>query len=297
MERSDDSSPFAVELAQDPGANNFDGNPDWAPDARPECPDNVNLTVLADNPVLIGMDCEDTGPDYERTNVNEFPSSDPANGTLGPFQIGNPSTVEYTPNAGFRGTDSFEFRSFDGFGFGTDTGRVTITVVAPGQDVPGGGGPVPTCAGKRATIIGTPGNDVIFGIRRNDVIVGLGGRDEIRGGAAADTICGGGGNDVIRGLGGADRLYGNSGRDRISGGARNDRINGGTSHDRLSGASGRDRITGASGNDRLSGGSAADRLSGGSGRDRLNGGSARDRCAGGRGRDRARSCERRSSIP
>ena len=41
MERADGSSAFPVELSQDPGANDFDGNADWAPDARPVCPDST----------------------------------------------------------------------------------------------------------------------------------------------------------------------------------------------------------------------------------------------------------------
>ena len=277
MERADDTSPSPIELAQDPGANNFDGNPDWAPDGRPECPDNVNLTVLADNPVLVGIDCEDTGPDYERTDVREAPNSDPANGTLGPFQPGNPSTVQYTPRAGFTGTDSFRFIGFDDYGFGTDTGTVRITVVGQGQPMPGGG-PVPVCGGRTATVIGTPGDDMIFGVGSSDVIAGLGGDDEIRGGAAPDRICGGPGDDLIRGAGARDRLTGNSGKDRVSGGTGNDLISGGRANDRLGGGTGRDRIAGNSGNDRL------------------NGGPSRDTCRGGAGRDRARACERRSGI-
>ena len=299
MKPVDDPNSFPIELAQDPGANNFDGNPDWAPDGRPECPDNVNLTVLADNPVLLGMDCEDTGPDYERTAVREAPISDPANGTLGPFQIGDPSTVQYTPNPGFTGTDSFQFRGFDDYGFGSDTGTVNVTVVAPGTPLPGGGGgsgAIPKCAGKTATVIGTPGNDVIFGIGNDDVIVGLGGNDRIRGGAAADTMCGGSGRDLLVGLGGADRLSGNSGPDRVSGGRGNDRLSGGSAADRVSGGSGRDRLSGDRGNDRLSGGRGPDRLFGGAGRDRLSGGPSRDVCRGGKGRDRAASCERSSGL-
>ena len=41
MERSDDSSLFPVDLEDDVGSNNFDGNPDWAPDGSPDCPDGT----------------------------------------------------------------------------------------------------------------------------------------------------------------------------------------------------------------------------------------------------------------
>ena len=309
MERADDTSPSPISLAQDDGANNFDGNPDWAPDGRPLCPDDINVAAVAGNPVLIGMDCEDTGPQYERTSVNEFPTSQPANGTLGPFAIGNPSTVTYTPNPGVTGTDSFQFGSFDAYGFGSDPGTVTITVVAAGGAAGGGGagggggggaggGPVPTCGGRPATIVGTAGNNTLFGFGGNDVIVGLGGDDTIRGGGGNDIVCAGTGNDRILGGAGSDRLNGEAGRDRVSGGNGNDTASGGSGNDMLNGDRGQDRLSGGGGNDGLGGGAGRDRLSGGSGNDRLNGGSSRDTCAGGRGRrDRATGCERRSGIP
>jgi Tol biopolymer transport system component len=310
MKRADDTSPGAIELAQDDGANNFDGNPDWAPDGRPLCPDNINLTIISDNPVLIGMECDDTGPEYERTAVREFPSTDPANGTLGPFSVGDPSTVTYTPNPGFTGTDSFQFRSFDSYGFGTDTGTVKITVVAPGGGGGGGGGQLPTCGGRTATIVGSASNDTMFGFAGNDVIVSLGGNDTIRSGGGNDIVCSGSGRDRIDGGKGDDRLNGGSEPDRIIGGRGNDRLNGDSGNDSLFGNSGRDLlsgdggndslfgdsgqdlVSGGSGNDRLAGGSGRDRLSGGAGRDQLNGGSDRDTCSGGKGRNRLTSCER-----
>ena len=44
-----------------------------------------------------------------------------------------------------------------------------------------------TCAGKHATIVGTPGNDVIVGKKASDVIYGGGGNDRITGGPTATT--------------------------------------------------------------------------------------------------------------
>ena len=60
------------------------------------------------------------------------------------------------------------------------------------------------CNGLVPTIIGTPGNDLLFGRNGADVIMGLGGDDIIIGGNGADVICGGAGND---------RLLGNNGND------------------------------------------------------------------------------------
>ena len=60
--------------------------------------------------------CNDTGPAYERTNVKEIKDTQPAHGTLTQENPGDPFT--YTPNQGFVGTDSFQVKSFDDFGFG-----------------------------------------------------------------------------------------------------------------------------------------------------------------------------------
>src|SRR5687767_10966359 len=49
----------------------------------------------------------------------------------------------------------------------------------------------PTCAGKQATIVGTPGTDILTGTEANDVIVGGGGLDQIRGRGGDDVICAG----------------------------------------------------------------------------------------------------------
>jgi Ca2+-binding RTX toxin-like protein len=241
MERSDNTSPIPVELAQDPGGNDFDGNPDWAPDGRPLCPDSA-ATTNVNTAVTITVACTDTGPAYEQSEVREFVSTPPTNGTTTQNLAGDPIT--YTPNNGFTGTDSFQIKSFDELGFGTDTGTVTITV-QPAQ-----GGAKPKCAGRTSTIAGTAGKDLLVGTSGNDVIVGLAGNDTIRGGGGRDIICAG------------------SGSDRVSGGRGNDAIRGGSGNDRLRGGSGRDSLNGKAGRDRLNGGPARDRCQGSSGRDR-----------------------------
>ena len=80
----------------------FDGNPDWAPDGRPTCPDAA-ATTSVNTPVTITVACTDTGPAYERTDVKEFHSTIPSHGTLSQNLAGDPFV--YTPNAGFVGTD------------------------------------------------------------------------------------------------------------------------------------------------------------------------------------------------
>lgn len=83
----------------------------------------------------------------------------------------------------------------------------------------GDGGSV-GCAGKRATIVGTSGDDRLTGTRRGDVIQGLGGDDRISGGRGSDRICGGAGDDVLRGGRSgrrANRLYGGRDGDFLDG--------------------------------------------------------------------------------
>jgi Tol biopolymer transport system component len=72
----------------------------------------------------------------------------------------------------------------------------------------------PRCAGRRATIVGTPGRDRLRGTRRADVIVALGGNDRVTAGRGRDLVCGGRGNDRLFGGRGRDRLIGGPGRDR-----------------------------------------------------------------------------------
>jgi Ca2+-binding RTX toxin-like protein len=284
MKASDGSGiPFNLSNA----AGLFDGNPDWAPDGRPVCPDGT-VNTPRNTPVTFQVTCTDTGPAYEQSDVRESKLTDPTHGTLTQELAGDPFT--YTPNQGFTGTDSFQVRSFDEFGFGADTGTVTINV-QPAQTGGGpgtGGGTPPKCGGKTATIFGTPGNDVLTGTRRRDVIAGLAGNDRIRGGGAGDLICGGRGRD---------RISGGRGNDRIGGGRGNDVIGGNAGSDLLSGNSRNDLLNGGSGRDTLRGGSGRDTLRGGLGVDRLNGGPSRDVCRGGAGLDSASRCEIRVGIP
>lgn len=253
MVRADGSSSFEIPLAT---GTDIQTNPDWAPDGRPECP-NSTATVTSGQAVTIPVNCTDTGPQYERSDVKEFISAQPQNGTATQDLAGDP--ISYKPNANFIGTDFIEIGSFDDFGFGSDKGTIAISVTAPPDN--NGGGTAPTCLGKKATITGTKGKDVISGTNRADVIVALGGKDRIRGRGGNDLICGNDGNDQIRGDGGNDR------------------------------------ISGGKGNDRLAGDAGKDRLDGGSGKDRLNGGAGVDTCIGGKGRDTSASCSSSRSIP
>ena len=120
------------------------------------------------------------------------------------------------------------------------------------------------CFGAAATILGTPGDDVIRGTSGPDVIVSGRGDDRIDGRGGDDLICGRSGDDTIRGGGGDDRIKGWRGDDRLAGGP---------------------------GDDRLLGGPHSDKLLGGSGDDDLDGGPARDECDGQSGANSLLNCE------
>jgi hypothetical protein len=123
------------------------------------------------------------------------------------------------------------------------------------------------CAGRRATIVGTPRADRLRGTVRRDVIVALSGNDTVRGLGGGDVICGGGGRDLLLGGGGADQLRGEGAADRLVGGLGPDLLIGGLGPDRLLGGAGRDRLLGGAGRDGLIGGLGRDLLRGGPGRD------------------------------
>jgi hypothetical protein len=98
----------------------------------------------------------------------------------------------------------------------------------------GGGGATRRCAGKRATIVGTSGRDVLRGTRRRDVIAALGGNDRVVAGAGNDIVCGGSGNDRVSGGRGNDRLIGQGGRDVLTGQRGRDKCEGGSGRDKAS---------------------------------------------------------------
>jgi predicted extracellular nuclease len=171
---------------------------------------------------------------------------------------------------------------------------------------------VATCNGLQATIIGTPGDNVLNGTNGNDVIVGMGGDDIINGGNGNDVICGnagddtlnggngndtllgsfgddildgGNGNDTLSGGDGVDQLLGQNGNDTLSGGNGNDTLTGHNGNDTLDGDAGNDTLTGHNGDDILDGGADDDTLVGNNGSDTLTGGSGADSFSGGNGSD------------
>ncbi|HKP89244.1 MAG TPA: hypothetical protein VJT75_04655 [Thermoleophilaceae bacterium] len=235
MERSDGSD--AIPLVLEETQNEFDGNPDWAPDGPPEC-DPTNAQVKQGKSVRVRLPCHDTGPAYERSNVFETVPGDagPFKGTVGTVNQGSPSTVNYTARPKALGTDTFEFAG-TGRNGGSDRGLATILILKNGA-----------CANMQT---GNAKANKIDGTTAGDRLLGLGGGDRLRGFKGNDCLFGGAGGDVLIGGRDLDRLRGEDGPDTLSGGDANDRLNGGKGKDKYSGGGGNDRINSADGREEV----------------------------------------------
>jgi uncharacterized delta-60 repeat protein len=109
--------------------------------------------------------------------------------------------------------------------------------------------PPARCAGREATIVGTPDRDHLVGTPGRDVIAALAGDDVVQARGGADIVCGGAGGDRLVGGAGPDRLLGQAGADLLDGGPDRDILRGGPGRDVCTGGPGRDayaceRITG-----------------------------------------------------
>ncbi|MEZ5756074.1 MAG: calcium-binding protein [Paracoccaceae bacterium] len=117
-------------------------------------------------------------------------------------------------------------------------------------------------------LIGSAGDDSLYGMAGADTLIGNAGDDLLDGGDGADSLRGGEGNDLLRGGFSADTLMGDAGNDVLRGGFGNDRLEGGDGQDSLGGGTGNDTLLGGDGNDMLRGGQGADSMDGGAGQNR-----------------------------
>jgi Ca2+-binding RTX toxin-like protein len=99
---------------------------------------------------------------------------------------------------------------------GALTGLLLITGAV--DATPAVAAPPAHCHGHLATIVGTPGDDVLTGTAGADVVVGLGGSDTVTGLGGDDLLCGGRGADTVDGgTGSHDVLVGGPGDDHLAG--------------------------------------------------------------------------------
>jgi Ca2+-binding RTX toxin-like protein len=160
--------------------------------------------------------------------------------------------------------------------------------------------PAPVCADLRAgasaarpaTIVGTPGPDVLEGTAGADVIAGLGGDDRIRGLGGDDVVCAGAGRDRVDTGAGRDSVAGEDGADVLHTGSGDDAAAGQGAGDLVVTGDGRDLLLGGPGSDLLLAGRGDDRLSGDEGA--AGPADAQDVCDGRGGSDQALrgTCER-----
>jgi Ca2+-binding RTX toxin-like protein len=169
---------------------------------------------------------------------------------------------------------------------------------------PAAAGGMPTCHGRAATIVGTPGEDVFEQdqISDGDVLVLRAGADRVESESRNVTVCGGAGSDDItahpgttgrrtlfdgdpgddllvagslrgrlRDVGVPVRFLGGPGDDGLVGGGADDRLKAGPADD-PPGDLDRDAVHGDRGADLIKGGDDADELRGGAGNDSIIGG-------------------------
>ncbi len=113
----------------------------------PDATDDQALTS-AGSAVTIAVLANDSDPDGDAVFVTSV--TDPANGSA----THNGSSVTYTPNAGFSGSDTFYYSISDGFG-GTDLAKVTVNV----NGAPAAAADSATTGEDQATTIAVLGND------------------------------------------------------------------------------------------------------------------------------------------
>ncbi|MDI7863272.1 Ig-like domain-containing protein [Rhizobiaceae bacterium n13] len=131
---------------------------------------------------------------------------------------------DYTPAAGFTGTDTFTVYATDGQG-NSEVATITITVAPPAEHI--------DLTDRKDWVNYKPSDHAVF-------VAALGGNDHVVGSQFNDFLDGGAGKDILRGGMGDDEIAGGAANDFLHGGAGNDVVNGGAGRDLLLGGTGED---------------------------------------------------------
>jgi PKD repeat protein len=122
-------------------------------------------------------------------------------------------------------------------------GAVSFAGIAAASGLAPGSVKIPSCYGKRPTIVVTKDGKHVYGTKGADVIVVTAPKGAwVDGMGGNDLICGGPGNDHLIGGDGKDKIQGNGGDNIIEGGTGNDTLIG-HAGDTLIGGTGLDRFT------------------------------------------------------
>jgi ferredoxin len=129
-------------------------SPPPPPNNPPVATDDV-ATTAADTPVAIGVSANDSDPDGNLDPSTVHVTNNPANGSV---TCDNTGVCTYTPDAGFSGTDGFEYEICDTNG-ACDNATVSVTVDPPPNNPP---------VATDDTAITAPGTPVAIGVVAND---------------------------------------------------------------------------------------------------------------------------------
>ncbi len=262
--------PNAPPVAQD---DNFTGNQDV----------NILGNLLANN----------------GNGVDSDPDSDPLSVTPGTYATAHGSVTilangdfTYTPNAGYYGSDTFDYTLLDNHSH-SDTGTVSLTLnqvsqddtffaTLPAENFNGGAGndTVSYINSTGAVTIDLLLHTATGSFAAGDTFISIENligsnlvalKDTLKGDDGVNSLYGLAGDDTLFGNGGNDYLYGGDGVDTLSGDNGNDTLYGDAGNDTLKGRDGDDSLFGGEGNDYLEGGNNNDTLYGGGGADTLKG--------------------------
>jgi len=229
-------------------------------------------------PVTIDVLANDTDVDGDTVSIASV--DNPANGTAN--IVGG--QIVYTPDAGFIGTETFDYTITDGVL--TDTATITVKVTDPNNTPLDG------------IVEGTSGDDLIDDdytgdpegdmVDNDDALDPTSGDDDlIEAYSGDDTVVAGSGDDTVDGGDGQDSINGNSGDDSITSGPDglpDEQIFPGTPVD-ADPENDRDIVYGDEGDDTINTGDDRDTIYGGSGDDVINPGIDNDEVYGGQGDD------------
>ncbi|MDF1734312.1 MAG: tandem-95 repeat protein [Minwuia sp.] len=254
------------------------------------------ITVVEDTTTVIDVLANDVDIDGDALTVT---SATALNGTVA---INADSTLSYTPNGNYHGTDTISYTISDG-GLSTSA-VVSVTVTNDGTDVLftdsndtidfnaitpfdyDDGNVSDALAGDDLIILPTDQTAAdAAGFDSGAPFDAGSGDDTVIGGDLGDTVIGGDGADSVDGGTGDDSLSGGQGSDSLTGGEGDDTLDGGDDADVLSGGAGADSIVAGSGDDSVDAGDDADFVDAGDGNDSVAAGADDDTVAAGDGDD------------
>jgi Ca2+-binding RTX toxin-like protein len=234
IDQDDDPSPPRVVL----NSTIVAGNADLSPPDDKVAPDCEDVTV-SDGHNLIG---NASGCDFvEATGDLVGTAAAPIDPLLGPLALNGGLTPNHellTGSPAIDAGDPTEAPPIDQRGLPRDA---LPDIGAFEVQAPPAAPAAVTCKGKTATIVGTPGNDVLVGTSARDVVAAKAGKDLVKTKGGKDLVCAGKGKDKARGGGGNDKLLGQGGNDRLKGQGGNDKLRGGKGKDRCNGGPGTDK--------------------------------------------------------